>query len=149
MVHVQNVSMHALHLSMVSANLSSVGGSLSNRDFVVPRPLIVEEHGLRVLMENQGVGVLLSQESYENGDWANKIEEAYEKGKYVKSIKRKMGWDDTRKREADQLAKDLVAWLTEWHSGVETLSSESAEAVPETLAVPVLETFTGGTPIAV
>ncbi|KAG8968304.1 hypothetical protein FRC03_007960 [Tulasnella sp. 419] len=77
----------------------------------VPRPLIVEEHGLRVLMENQGVGVLLSQDRYEAGDWAAMIEEAYEKGKFMKAMKRNAGWDDSRKKQADIMARELVDWL--------------------------------------
>lgn len=94
----------------------------------VPRPLIVEEHGLRRLMEESGVGVLLPQTEYEMGNWAGKIEEAYEKGKSTKAAKRKSGWDDVRKREADAMARDLDCWVSEWwdkvESGVEMADKE-------------------------
>ncbi|KAG9015203.1 hypothetical protein FRB94_004322 [Tulasnella sp. JGI-2019a] len=85
----------------------------------VPRPLIVEEHGLRRLMEDSGVGVLLPQSEYELGNWAGKIEEAYEKGKDIKAAKRRSGWDDTRKRQADVMAKDLDGWVEEWWEKVD------------------------------
>lgn len=88
----------------------------------VPRPFFVEEHGLRELMESSGVGVLLPQERYELGDWAGKIEEAYEKGKFMKAMKRQQGWSDIRKREADLMARELVGWVSEWY---ELLDSDS------------------------
>jgi len=119
MALVQNALMLAHPSFMVSRNIQYTVDFRIDFTLLVPRPLIVEEHGLRHLMENQGVGVLLSQESYEFGDWASKIQEAYEKGKFLKSMKRKMGWDDGRKRAADQLAKDLVSWLDEWWSKID------------------------------
>lgn len=76
-------------------------------------------------METSGVGVLLPQERYEMGDWAGKIEEAYEKGKYMKATKRKEGWSDIRKREADAMAKDLVSWVNGWYDAVHSDSSET------------------------
>lgn len=91
----------------------------------VPRPFFVEEHGLRELMESSGVGVLLQQERYELGDWAGKIEEAYEKGKFMKAMKRQQGWSDIRKREADVMARELVGWVSKWY---ELLDSESTSS---------------------
>lgn len=73
-------------------------------------------------MESSGVGVLLPQERYELGDWAGKIEEAYEKGKFLKATKRQQGWSDIRKREADVMARELVAWVDQWY---ELLEGES------------------------
>lgn len=93
---------------------------------LVPRPFFVEEHGLRELMESSGVGVLLPQERYELGDWAGKIEEAYEKGKFMKALKRQQGWSDIRKREADVMAHELVDWVNKWYELLDCESSSSS-----------------------
>ncbi|THU76168.1 hypothetical protein K435DRAFT_974530 [Dendrothele bispora CBS 962.96] len=42
----------------------------------VSRPLFVEEHGLRMFLEKEGVGVEMEREDYEGGWWADAIEEA-------------------------------------------------------------------------
>ncbi|KAF8071748.1 transmembrane amino acid transporter protein-domain-containing protein [Lyophyllum atratum] len=47
----------------------------------VSRPLFIEEHGLRLLLNREGVGVELSRQSYEAGDWALAVEEAWARGK--------------------------------------------------------------------
>lgn len=84
----------------------------------VSRPLFVEEHGLRLLLDKDGVGVELLRECYEAGDWANGITEAYEMGKAKKERKRidvMQGIDlDKRDVEGQQLAKTVIAWVREW-----------------------------------
>ncbi|KAF7424487.1 hypothetical protein PC9H_009794 [Pleurotus ostreatus] len=57
----------------------------------VSRPLFIEEHGLRLLLEQEGVGVELSRQSYEAGDWASAVEEAFARGTDMKARKRKYG----------------------------------------------------------
>ncbi|KAF9000646.1 hypothetical protein BDQ17DRAFT_1205065, partial [Cyathus striatus] len=54
----------------------------------VSRPLFIEEHGLRLLLESEGVGVELGRQSYEAGDWASAVEEAWAKGRESKGKKR-------------------------------------------------------------
>jgi len=86
----------------------------------VSRPLFIEEYGLRLLLEREGVGVELSRQCYEEGDWAGAIEEAWAKGKDVKWRKRNDGAMGVgiRKREEDcaQLAGWIVSWVNEWWS---------------------------------
>lgn len=80
----------------------------------VSRPLFVEEHGLRALLEREGTGVELSREMYEAGDWAGHIAIAYEAGRERKELRRVLGNDDTRKKECAQLARQIVEWVHEW-----------------------------------
>jgi hypothetical protein len=128
-----NASMLAHRSFMVSDNVT-VLFSRTDACHLVPRPLIVEEHGLRELMETSGVGVLLPQSQYELGDWASKIEEAYEKGKHLKAEKRRQGWSDVRKRQADEMAVGLVGWVESWYDGIR--ESEAARGVvPQILAM--------------
>ncbi|KAJ7873157.1 hypothetical protein B0H13DRAFT_2058643 [Mycena leptocephala] len=78
----------------------------------VSRPLFIEEHGLRRLLDHDGVGVELSRESYEAGDWAGAIETAWQNGKAGKSSKRKSGEAGlslkTREEEGRKLAMMVV-----------------------------------------
>jgi len=83
----------------------------------VPRPLIIEEYGLRLLIRSKGVGVELERERYEMGDWAGKVEEAWRKGGFLKERRRKRGEDAGRKREIDGMARELVEWVNEWIRG--------------------------------
>ncbi|PFH53134.1 hypothetical protein AMATHDRAFT_73660 [Amanita thiersii Skay4041] len=53
----------------------------------VSRPLFIEEHGLRLLLEKEGVGVELSRASYEEGEWAKAISQAWELGREEKARK--------------------------------------------------------------
>jgi L-arabinokinase len=86
----------------------------------VSRPLFIEEYGLRLLLDHEGVGVELSRHSYEEGDWARAIEEAWAKGRDAKWRKREEGalGVGVRKREADgaHLAGGIVSWVKEWWS---------------------------------
>ena len=80
----------------------------------VPRPLFVEEHGLRRLLEEEGVGVELSQEAYERGEWADAVQYAYIKGRERKQEKRKKGDDGERRRAGMEMASELVKWVKDW-----------------------------------
>ncbi|KAG5726417.1 hypothetical protein E4T56_gene9941 [Termitomyces sp. T112] len=84
----------------------------------VSRPLFIEEHGLRLLLDNEGVGVELSRQSYEAGDWAFAVEEAWMRGKGAKELKRTeafagIGMDNKRK-EGLELARKVVSWTQDW-----------------------------------
>ncbi|CAL1716937.1 unnamed protein product [Somion occarium] len=85
----------------------------------VPRPLFIEEFGLRMLLEQEGVGVELSRTSYESGEWARAVEEAWMKGKDVKVSKREVGETGKRKAEGLEMANTLVEWVQEWHGAVQ------------------------------
>ncbi|KAF9466587.1 transmembrane amino acid transporter protein-domain-containing protein [Collybia nuda] len=63
----------------------------------VSRPLFIEEHGLRHLLTKEGVGVELLRQSYEAGDWADVVEEAWARGR-----------DSKRKKRADMAAGIVV-----------------------------------------
>ncbi|KAI0951044.1 hypothetical protein AcW1_008191 [Taiwanofungus camphoratus] len=80
----------------------------------VPRPLFIEEHGLRLLLEKEGVGVELSRTSYEMGEWADAVEEAWLKGKNSKKQKRAEGENGMRGVQGRGMAKYLVDWLQRW-----------------------------------
>jgi len=77
----------------------------------VSRPLFIEEHGLRLLLDTEGVGVELSRTSYEVGEWADAVEEAWLKGKDKKANKRKEGETCKRKEEGRVMATQLVDWV--------------------------------------
>ncbi|KAJ7168618.1 hypothetical protein C8R46DRAFT_1092164 [Mycena filopes] len=80
----------------------------------VSRPLFIEEHGLRRLLDHDGVGVELSREAYEAGDWAGAIETAWQAGREAKNEKRKEGAAGAglRKREEEgrRLATMVIGW---------------------------------------
>lgn len=75
---------------------------------LVPRPLFIEEFGLRLLLNQEGVGVELSRSSYESGEWAAAIEEAWQNGKERKARKREEGETGKRKAEGREMAKGIV-----------------------------------------
>ncbi|KAJ6512735.1 hypothetical protein C8R45DRAFT_812615 [Mycena sanguinolenta] len=85
----------------------------------VSRPLFIEEHGLRRLLDHDGVGVELSRESYEVGDWAAAIETAWQKGNAAKESKRKSDGAaafglKTREEEGGRLATMIIQWAEKW-----------------------------------
>lgn len=83
---------------------------------IVSRPLFIEEHGLRLFLEKEGVGVELSRMRYEGGDWADTIDEAWRRGRDKKAKKRVDGQSVDRQREMGELAKVVVRWAEEEHS---------------------------------
>lgn len=76
--------------------------------------MFIEEHGLRRLLNSEGVGVELSREKYEDGDWAESVHEAWGRGKEKKAWKRRVGENGERRREGEGIAKELVGWVQEW-----------------------------------
>ncbi|KAF7797211.1 hypothetical protein EIP86_008403 [Pleurotus ostreatoroseus] len=81
----------------------------------VSRPLFIEEHGLRLLLDKDGVGVELSRDSYEAGNWADAVESAYEKGKAAKALKRQEGETGKRVAEGKEMATYLIDWVKRWN----------------------------------
>ncbi|KZT73070.1 hypothetical protein DAEQUDRAFT_808608 [Daedalea quercina L-15889] len=83
----------------------------------VPRPLFIEEHGLRLLLDSEGVGVELSRGCYERGEWADAVLEAYMRGKEAKARKRQEGETGKRREEGSEMARGLLDWLDLWKAG--------------------------------
>jgi hypothetical protein len=110
----------------------------------VSRPLFVEEHGLRLLLERDGVGVELGRLAYEEGDWAAKVKEAWELGRQAKERKRQdegkalalemecadakngetnlMSGARKRAEEGREMAKGLIAWVEQWWATASTIT---------------------------
>ncbi|KAJ3869190.1 hypothetical protein EV359DRAFT_30745 [Lentinula novae-zelandiae] len=98
----------------------------------IPRPLFVEELGLRVLLENEGVGVEMSRAEYESGRWAERVKEAWEKARVAKEWKRRVeggekkniingnGADRITEREAEirDMARVVVDWVEDFWQGI-------------------------------
>lgn len=84
----------------------------------VSRPLFIEEHGLRLLLGREGIGIELSRQAYEAGDWAATVEEAWVRGKVDKIRKRAEGatgtGTETRKTEGLAMAAQTVSWTRNW-----------------------------------
>ena len=89
----------------------------------VPRPLFIEEHGLRLLLESEGVGVELSRGCYERGEWADAVQEAYMRGMQAKAKKRQEGETGKRREEGRKMAEGLIDWLDRWKAGVRAMQS--------------------------
>jgi hypothetical protein len=87
----------------------------------VSRPLFIEEHGLRLLLDQEGVGVEMSRQSYEAGDWSEKISEAVALGSEAKERKRtEMAMNgaavNPREEAGRELARKAVEWVKDWWS---------------------------------
>ncbi|KAG1727740.1 hypothetical protein EDB19DRAFT_190087 [Suillus lakei] len=88
----------------------------------VARPLFVEEHGLKLLLAREGVGIELSRVAYEAGDWASAVEEAWSLGQNAKAEMRRKGSlsIDMNKRdeEGKLLAGRVTDWVKAWHDPI-------------------------------
>ena len=88
----------------------------------VPRPLFIEEHGLRALMRrhepSKGTAVQLARDAFERGHWAQAVRRAYDRGKAKKDVRRKLGWAglDGEGDEGARIASILEDFATRWHS---------------------------------
>ncbi|SJL09932.1 uncharacterized protein ARMOST_13314 [Armillaria ostoyae] len=83
----------------------------------VSRPLFIEEHGLRLLLDNEGVGVELPRDSYEAGEWADAVQDAFLKGRTAKIKKREemaagLG-ANMRAVQGKKMATSVVAWVND------------------------------------
>ena len=65
------------------------------------------------------MGVELSRQSYELGEWAYAVEEAWAKGRDAKTRKRKeMGMGMGRSEgEGREMARGVVRWVGDWWDG--------------------------------
>ncbi|KAG0700270.1 hypothetical protein DFH29DRAFT_1001254 [Suillus ampliporus] len=88
----------------------------------VSRPLFVEEHGLKLLLSREGVGIELSRAAYETGDWASAVEEAWSLGQNSKvEMRRKgrLGIDmNKRDEEGKLLAGRVTDWVRAWYDSI-------------------------------
>jgi len=80
----------------------------------VSRPLFVEEHGLRLLLEREGVGVEMTRDAYEAGEWASAVSEAWRIGAQRKLERRAGMHAPDRRAQGLQMARDVVTWVNEW-----------------------------------
>lgn len=95
----------------------------------VSRPLFIEEHGLRLLLEEEGTGVELSRAAYEMGDWAGAVSDAWTRGGAAKALKHALesnGGPATRagakKRilphsQTQEQTRRMARSVVEWFSG--------------------------------
>jgi hypothetical protein len=95
----------------------------------VSRPLFIEEHGLRLLLEQEGVGVELSRAAYEAGDWATGVEDAWRRGREAKHGKRLKEQvteiPSARDIEGRDMAKKVEEWVKNWYATVDIRAKES------------------------
>ena len=86
--------------------------------YLVSRPLFIEEHGLRLLMDREGTGIELSRQKYEAGDWSSAVTEAFISGQDMKKRKRfEMANGigvDKREQEGKRLAETVTDWVKAW-----------------------------------
>ncbi|KAL1727883.1 hypothetical protein EV714DRAFT_286194 [Schizophyllum commune] len=78
----------------------------------VSRPLFIEEHGLRLLLDEEGTGVELSRAAYEQGDWAGAVDEAYTRGAASKALKRALESRVVSGRKEDTVLGDEGSFRT-------------------------------------
>ncbi|KAA1467714.1 hypothetical protein DENSPDRAFT_869249 [Dentipellis sp. KUC8613] len=82
----------------------------------VSRPLFIEEHGLRLLLDHEGVGVEMAHEEYEAGEWAARIREAWARGAQAKRERRAGVRVVDRVAKGREMAEFVVRWVDEWAS---------------------------------
>ncbi|TFY82410.1 hypothetical protein EWM64_g1599 [Hericium alpestre] len=91
----------------------------------VSRPLFIEEHGLQLLLDSEGVGVEMEHEEYEAGSWAVKVAEAWKQGGYAK-VERRSGLRVVdRQSQGRAMAEFVVDWVGEWNRLVSIMKSDS------------------------
>ncbi|GEM12369.1 L-arabinokinase [Rhodotorula toruloides] len=78
----------------------------------VPRPLFVEEFGLKRLMQARGVSLELDRADFEAGRWEFHIEEAYEQGRADKEEARRTGFVDERAGKV--IRREIEAFMEQW-----------------------------------
>jgi hypothetical protein len=98
--------------------VKSIFGLVGHASFAsfnsVSRPLFVEEHGLRLLLEREGVGVEMSREAYEAGEWAGTVSDAWRAGAKHKLERRAGKHAPDRRSQGLKMARDVITWVNEW-----------------------------------
>lgn len=84
----------------------------------MPRPLFVEEFGLKRLMEAQGTALPMTRADFEAGNWAKLIEQAYELGKekrsrHIEQFERRMSSGVKEDSAACIIAKEVEKFMLE------------------------------------
>lgn len=86
--------------------------------YLVSRPLFIEEHGLRLLLDREGIGIELSRQKFEAGDWSSAVTEAFINGQVMKGRKRYEMANgigvDKREQEGKKLAGTVTDWVKAW-----------------------------------
>ena len=82
--------------------------------YLVSRPLFIEEHGLRLLMDREGTGIELSRQKYEAGDWSSAVTEAFINGQDMKKKKRFEMANGIGVDKGEQEGKKLAGTVTDW-----------------------------------
>ncbi|KAF8270545.1 hypothetical protein EI94DRAFT_1777831 [Lactarius quietus] len=85
----------------------------------VSRPLFVEEHGLRLLLDREGVGVEMTRDAYEMGEWASAVSDAWRAGAQRKLERREGMHAPDRRSQGLEMARDVVTWVNEWTTTME------------------------------
>jgi hypothetical protein len=80
----------------------------------VSRPLFVEENGLRLLLEREGVGVEMSRDAYEAGEWTSAVSDAWRAGAKRKLERRAGKHGPDRRAQGLKMARDVITWVNEW-----------------------------------
>ncbi|GAA6022000.1 hypothetical protein JCM10207_002402 [Rhodosporidiobolus poonsookiae] len=78
----------------------------------VPRPLFVEEFGLKRLMQARGTSLELDRTDFEAGRWEFHIEEAYEQGRAAKEEARRTGFVD--EMAGERIREEVERFMDEW-----------------------------------
>ncbi|KAJ3567854.1 hypothetical protein NP233_g6085 [Leucocoprinus birnbaumii] len=127
----------------------------------VSRPLFIEEHGLRMYLDQEGVGVELSRSGYEGGEWANSVQEAYCKGWEMKEAKRRKEYDfcmkleqldkegvksdderrlSERERQGRDMARGVVEWVDKFREEMKIYEEKKAleMCLSTTVSLPTL-----------
>ncbi len=85
----------------------------------------MEEHGLRLLLEREGVGVEMSQDAYEAGEWARAVSDAWRTGAKRKLERRAGKHAPDRHAQGMKMAKDVITWVNEWAAASSNLTEDS------------------------
>jgi hypothetical protein len=109
-----NVLIRAHPLYMVRQLSASFGHTFFPPLNSVSRPLFVEEHGLRLLLEREGVGVEMSRDAYEAGEWASTVSDAWRTGEKRKLERRAGKHTPDRRAQGLKMARDVITWVNEW-----------------------------------
>lgn len=82
----------------------------------------MEEHGLKLLLAQEGVGIELPRIAYEAGDWASAVGEAWLLGRNAKAEMRRKGMlgieMNKREEEGTLLAGQVTDWVRAWHDSI-------------------------------
>lgn len=80
----------------------------------VPRPLFVEEFGLKRLMETSGTSLPISRSQFESGQWSAHVLKAWEMGREKKAeLQRRHMKGEYGVKASEIIAKELEGFMRE------------------------------------